>query len=625
MLPFFPTPYEDELLYSVCARYHKWSHNPTFPHTLFELFGSKTASAIIDFPSRLDALVSNLPEGCVLTAERILDKNTLYPIYRLFLPPKRAKGIEHDMRTEDRGTAISMAIGAMASTVPSPKFLRLCVECLKQDEIDVGESYWHRVHQCPGVFVCPKHKVPLLNSQVLISSRNNKYVLQLPSLALVQPIKNHLSKTDSERAMNIAMDVHWLLTHHVDPVGTHELLRRYRRLLTRGNWMTARGNVRQSDLILDFQNHYKKIFLNMFGSDIESSPENWLSKMVRSARTSTHPIRHILLLQFLNEPISEFLKQSSHNFSHPFGNGPWPCLNAAASHYRDFVIDQCKVSRDYKLKIPVGTFSCTCGFVYSRRGPDTSEGDRFRIGRIKVFGDVFDKAVEKIHLGEGCSLRETARRLRVDPKTIKERMKVLEKASPATTNPNVTAAQVDALRASYRKRWLDNRAHHVKLSQTELRRLLPGVFAWLYRNDREWLKEHCPQRVKRTSHSYRVDWASRDGELAAEVRRATEEIRSFSGRPVQVTVSSIGSQIGKLGIIQKHICRLPETNRTLQEVTETKEAYQIRRVSWAAEQMRQQGIPVQEWSLIRSAGLRPGFSALVERQINEEVHRNMGL
>lgn len=72
------------------------------------------------------------------------------------------------------------------------------------------------------------------------------------------------------------------------------------------------------------------------------------------------------------------------------------------------------LTMDYKAKRPVATFSCSCGFV----GPDKDISDRYRIGRKKQFGHVWEAKLKRFLQEGGCSLREVARRRQCDPKTI---------------------------------------------------------------------------------------------------------------------------------------------------------------------------------------------------------------
>ena len=63
MIGFFPDPYPDELLYSACARYATITSYLNKQSVVSELFGKQGLSAIVDFPTRLEYFVSNLPYG----------------------------------------------------------------------------------------------------------------------------------------------------------------------------------------------------------------------------------------------------------------------------------------------------------------------------------------------------------------------------------------------------------------------------------------------------------------------------------------------------------------------------------------------------------------------------------
>ncbi|WP_264174715.1 TnsD family Tn7-like transposition protein [Clostridium estertheticum] len=102
-----------------------------------------------------------------------------------------------------------------------------------------------------------------------------------------------------------------------------------------------------------------------------------------------------------------FFASETHNYN-IFGRGPWPCLNKVAEYYRMNVVNNLKITEDYKTRLPVRTFSCDCGFVYSRKGPDKVSGDRYRVGRIKEFSAVWENKL-KVYLNENKhDLRELA-------------------------------------------------------------------------------------------------------------------------------------------------------------------------------------------------------------------------
>ncbi|WP_257985669.1 TnsD family Tn7-like transposition protein [Bacillus canaveralius] len=149
------------------------------------------------------------------------------------------------------------------------------------------------------------------------------------------------------------------------------------------------GKVHQQYFTQQFKGYYGKEFLTLVDCDFdEHSDTSWLRSIVRKHRKVFHPLQHLLLLSFLNVSVKD-LDQFKGKQYKPFGQAPYYCLNPAAGHYKNRVIEDVTITTCTDTRRPVGTLSCKCGFVYSRRGPNIDENDVFRIGRIKVFGDIW--------------------------------------------------------------------------------------------------------------------------------------------------------------------------------------------------------------------------------------------
>jgi hypothetical protein len=165
MVSFFPKPYPDELLYSVISRYHIRSGNISPKITLQELFNCQTTIATADLPSNLNALIENIEFVSNYRVEDLIYKHTLYPFYNVFMPPDRANQIKESMVAKTGGD-IHTRTGIMASSVNTPKYFRFCPKCIEEDLQNYGELYWHRLHQIPGVLVCPAHGEILQHSTI---------------------------------------------------------------------------------------------------------------------------------------------------------------------------------------------------------------------------------------------------------------------------------------------------------------------------------------------------------------------------------------------------------------------------------------------------------------------------
>jgi hypothetical protein len=627
-LGFFPDPYEDEILYSVFARYHIRSGSTSPKATLGHLFGNTSACAIIDLPCNLGALVDGMPERWGYSVESLIYGHTLFPLYEPFLLVTRAGQIFESMKGS-RGGSIHTRAGIMASSVVMPRFIRFCPECVKEDKANHGELYWRRLHQVPCVLVCPQHKKVLLNSTALVHGLNkHEFVPAGEENCACRGSENSYSDNVLEKLITLADDVSRLLaTRNILNSDGHQ--KTYLSRLADLDLATATGRVYQRDLAEAFVGFYGLEFLKAVQSCVLPGDENtWLADIARKRRKAQHPIRHLLLIRFLGGSV-EWLK-SNPAVAGPFGKGPWPCLNPAAEHYRESVVGDLKVSHCYDTKRPVGTFTCSCGFVYSRRGPDQALGDKVRIGRIKAFGPVWDAKLRSLVEQEMLGLNETARRLGADPMTVRKYANLLGLAFcwktrttakiEATSNKRSADDQIE-IEHKHRKVWIGIQEQHKNASKTRLRNMAPGTYAWLYRHDRSWLNHNSPAREAFKPKNGRVDWANRDAVVLEKVEKVIEVIKTSPGKPERVSVSRVGKITGTLSLLERHLDKMPLTMEFLGKNVEDVSAYQDKRIAWAIREICSDGEFPRTWRVLRLSGLRPEFSKSLTSAIDSEIKK----
>ena len=184
---------------------------------------------------------------------------------------------------------------------------------------------------------------------------------------------------------------------------------------------------------------------------------------------------------------------------------------------------------------------------------------------------------------------------------------------------------------AYRTTWLVtmqvNPGEGIKI----LRSKAPGVYTWLYRNDKAWLLAHVPLRNKQKMQPGRVNWEKRDLQLAEEVKLAAFLLKNLPERPIRVTISAIGREVGQLALIQKHLDKLPLTANTLHEYVEAHEEFAVRRVQWATENYRREHIYPQRWQLVKHAGVerlagKPQVKEAIDaawRSLNSSMSHNI--
>ncbi|MGQ4650324.1 TnsD family Tn7-like transposition protein [Lyngbya aestuarii] len=172
----------------------------------------------------------------------------------------------------------------------------------------------------------------------------------------------------------------------------------------------------------------------------------------------------------------------------------------------------------------------------------------------------------------------------------------------------------------HRETWLTLQREYPEASKTTLRQMAPATYAWLYRNDRDWLHQNSPTLRVPISATNRVDWHERDRQVLAQVRDIVPQLLDAQ-KPVRITIGRIGKTLDVQALLEKHIDKMPLTKAYLESVTESIEDYQIRRIKWAIAKLEQQGQEVQPWKVIRMAGLREDYSQKVQAALEDEVYR----
>ncbi len=90
MINFFPSPYPDELWYSVICRYHVHSGNYCAKHTLRQLYGDNFCAPSLMLCGPINTLLAQLPQG-FLSAKDVVMQHTFYPYYARFFPTQRKR------------------------------------------------------------------------------------------------------------------------------------------------------------------------------------------------------------------------------------------------------------------------------------------------------------------------------------------------------------------------------------------------------------------------------------------------------------------------------------------------------------------------------------------------------
>lgn len=168
MIAFMPTPYEDELLYSVFARYLYKSGYIAYRFAAEDLYSNPTTRPDVEFINNLtkDAYTAITKSS---TIQDVILKHTMFPYYARFLELKKRQESFYLLVNTQSGYRTKLSVSRNKSD--KPRNLRYCPICAEYDRKKYGETYWHRKHQMIGINICPIHFCELKESEFVIRGK----------------------------------------------------------------------------------------------------------------------------------------------------------------------------------------------------------------------------------------------------------------------------------------------------------------------------------------------------------------------------------------------------------------------------------------------------------------------
>lgn len=566
-------------------------------------------------PNRLQQVCKSLFNDSLITPKQLINDHTFYPLFRPFLSKEKNDNIQLWMEGNEEKSILYHA-GILQSKIPFPRFLRYCTECAEDNKKRYGEAYWHRSHQIYGVNVCAFHNKVLMESQIPFSlKRNYQTLISLDKKIIGMGCPLIESEKCREIDHKIAKAIHELLTNTMPIIGIDKLGERYLSYLKKSGLAKATGTVLKTEMLKSFHSFFDQDdYLERVSSHINSySNRNWIDNLLRP-KTPSHPLRHVLFLTFLGSTPEEFLKQRIEDIQ-PFGSGPWICFNAASGHYNKAVITECSIKWGTSGYL-VGTFSCSCGFVYSRRGPIQHHDDLMKIGNIRAFGPIWENKLLHLRKVEKVTIKNIAHTLKVTPLTVIRNLRKLEKGEE-----DLKKTEPPGNKLLYRSNWLQVVNNNQDLTKTALREIAKREYIWLYRHDRKWLENHSPKRQYVTNGGVHVCWAERDREISDMLIPTIEEMKSLNPkeRPIRVTISSIGKKLGKYSQIIYGLDKMPITKKILDKGVENVEEFQIRRLQWAIKVLEENGETISADKIRKKASLANTLITENVKQVIESI------
>lgn len=554
MLTWLP----DETLFSLCSRHHYFSGRRLGSDTNTMLFGHRRGGAQHDLPSCIDEFVART-NGQYGAAGYVCSERTLLRYYRKFIDQSDEDRVVVMLRSGSVAN-LKFQMGILTSRFRANHPLKACVDCMEIDRHAVGWAYWHLEHQYPGVWVCPVHG-RLLNESNLKANGVERFLWHLPDVA-------HFRTFDSELGADIAptgtlfriskLTVNLLRDETLGRLDVAQLHRLYRAELDGRNLLTAKGGFRLREIASQFEAHVRPLRqLSEFAALPATVDEAYhqLSRHLRTPRTGTHPLRHIVMIDWLVGDCERFLERYAQvvskwqvHVSQGKHDELEPHLALLNGHKKEDLaaLIQHHGSSVRAAAAELGIDTATAMAWAAQMGIQVSRRPK------KLKHEIRESLITRLR--EGAEKAAVAIEFSISVETVTHVLRTEIGLHSAWKEVRFQHALNNA-----RALWEGLTSSHAHLGIKLLRRMHPATYAWLYRNDRTWLVAQSPAHVTRTSKdSTSVRWDMRDVDLSAAVERVALAL-SLSLGTKKLMLWHLYQEIPELKAKLSSLSRLPLT------------------------------------------------------------------
>jgi len=310
-----PKPYPDELLYSILVRYYIRSGYGRVSKVQVKLFDTLPQQAWdIFLPSNLSRLTRKLWTKAKYTPDYFIQHHTLYPFYSQFLVPVEAELLRQVM-IQQKNTSIPMtAKVSLDVDTAHQSHLKFCPKCFDQESEELGEAYWHRTHQIPGIVLCPDHEVPLLNSTVCLNSNSIHYIAADSDTCPVPNTDIKYAISTLKKMVAYTETLESLINSSISFKGMGWLRKRYQKYAVQKGFLQFQTSNKfifaEAKFVDEFIGFYGNEFLSsILPISVENSKEHFVQCLLACDLSQTiDRVTHILIINFLAGSLQDFFE-----------------------------------------------------------------------------------------------------------------------------------------------------------------------------------------------------------------------------------------------------------------------------------------------------------------------------
>ncbi|MCP3865791.1 TnsD family Tn7-like transposition protein [Pseudoalteromonas sp.] len=301
MLMQFPVPYRDELLSSILARFIQRQGINADKQALELLFGSRNIVPSSLFQGHIQKLLANVGHIWKATPEQIIEKYTLLNVYKPFMGNSRYVAQKNELISSDKNHSL-ISIGVNASKLTWPLSFQYCPVCVKQDLTALGETYWRRYFQLPGMSCCPMHLCQLVDSDITFHASQRHAFVPADNRHYETSSKFGIVASDSHQTI-LSEQIYQLFNKGYSNHSTYQWSHYYQNLARSLNLMTGK-QVDHEQISALVRGAWGDCWLHRNGLSLEID-NNWLLAIFRKHRRPFTYLHHlVVMIALLGDSIS---------------------------------------------------------------------------------------------------------------------------------------------------------------------------------------------------------------------------------------------------------------------------------------------------------------------------------
>ncbi|MFG6460112.1 TnsD family Tn7-like transposition protein [Roseateles sp. DXS20W] len=535
----------DETLFSLCSRYHAASGNKLPSTTCSQLFGHPRQGCAHDFPARLDHFLC-VAGDALGTAMSIVEKHTVLPLYLRFASAEMVDATRSAAAQSSSGR-LKFQLGLLTSRFRANHPLKACRACMQEDTLQHITPYWHREHQLPGVWVCRRHGSWLQASDLKATGVGRfSWLLPAPSQFLTAP-----AASPPASVMQLARMVAGLVAKPGLRISTHRMGQALRAALADRGLLAGTAQrlrrVAAGDAYAEFLRPL--LALEQMGQLPASSDEAYaeIARQISARSAGVHPLRRAALAAWLFDDLQDLLARMGAGGNDTVAPAPPPTAQLQDDPRRARLVALISSGRSTSAAAREVGIDTTTGMVWAAAaGLATPRRPKL------LKGDLRDRLIALLR--KGIAKEEAAAYGEVSLQTVTTLLRTEVGLHEAWRQ-----AGFENARRRNRRVWARITAANPLSGVKAARMAEPAAYAWLYRNDRDWLAENTAEMARAVRvPPARVNWDARDRQFADQVRQAALQMVEMQGVH-HVRLSQLYQRIPELKAKILRLDRMPLT------------------------------------------------------------------